>query len=48
MLEKLNAVEITNTTGVRLISLGRSFDTTESVKNIVEKIRSTIPILKTD
>lgn len=44
MLEKLNAVEITNTNGVRLISLGQTFDSSEGVQNLIQRIQSVIPI----
>lgn len=44
MLEKLNAVQITSTTGVRLISLGQIFDSPEGVQSLIHKIQSTIPM----
>lgn len=44
MLEKLSAIEITSTTGVRLVSLGRDYDSSNGVQNIIERIQSIVPI----
>lgn len=42
MLEKISVIEITSTTGVRLVSLCRNYDSIDGVRSIIEKIQSTV------
>lgn len=44
MLEKNSVIEITSTTGVRLVSLCRNYDSIEGVRGIVHKIESTVSL----
>lgn len=44
MLEKISVIEITSTTGLRLVSLCRNYDSIEGVRGIVEKMQSTISV----